>query len=299
MVKNLLKKFNWKLLVKIVFTFLGVGWVLSKIDVNEVGRYLTDVPIAVTIACILIFNLSKFFCSIRLNMFFKQDGVFISEKESLKLYYKGMFYNMMLPGGIGGDGYKGYYLHNTLQVPVKNLVRPILWDRITGAVAIVILIFALVNFQTFIPDHLGLKIFLVCSPLLMYAASMVASNIIVPSYRTVFHSTTMLSLLNQLSQALVVILLLYGLKIPVKLFDEYLLVFFISSLATILPITLGGVGIRELVFIKAAEISEIEQHTAVALTVLFFGTTLVSALIGSIVKLDVQRPTVKSPKVSE
>ena len=296
MVKNLLKKFNWKLLVKIVFTFLGVGWVLSKIDVNEVGRYLTDVPLALTIACILIFNLSKFFCSIRLNKFFKKDGIFISEKESLKLYYKGMFYNMMLPGGIGGDGYKGYYLHNTLHVPVKNLIRPILWDRITGAVGIVILIFVLVNFQNFIPDHLAVKILLGCSPLLMYAASMVASNIIVPSYRGVFHSTTILSLLNQLSQALVVILLLYGLKIPVELFDEYLLVFFISSLATILPITLGGVGIRELVFIKAAEISEIEQHTAVALTVLFLGITLVSALIGSIVKLDVQRP-VESPNV--
>jgi glycosyltransferase 2 family protein len=296
MVKTLMKKFNWKLLAKIVFTFLGVGWVLSQIDVNEVGRYLSDVPIALTIGCILIFNLSKFFCAIRLNMFFKQDGVFISEKENLKLYYKGMFYNIMLPGGIGGDGYKGYYLRNTLQVPVKNLVRPILWDRITGAVSIVIVIFVLVNFQAFIPDHVGLNFFLICSPLLMYGVSMIASNIIVPSYRGVFHSTTMLSLLNQLSQGLIVILLLYGLKIPANLFDEYLLVFFISSLATILPITLGGIGIREFIFIKAAEFSEIEQHTAVALSVLFFGITVVSALIGSIVKLDVRRPSVKSGK---
>jgi len=299
MLKKLVRKFNWKLLVKIVFTVLGVGWVLSQIDIKEVGRYLSDVPVVVTIACILIFNLSKFFCAIRLNMFFKKDGVFISEKESLKLYYKGMFYNIMLPGGIGGDGYKGYYLHNTLQVPVKNLVRPILWDRITGALSIVILIFALINFQTFIPDQLGLKLFLVCSPLLIYAVSMVASNIIVPSYRGVFHATTMLSLLNQLSQGVVVILLLYGLKIPVDLFDEYLLVFFISSIATILPLTLGGVGIRELVFIKAAEISEIEQDTAVALSVLFFGITVISALAGSIVKLNVQPPTAESTKVSE
>ena len=299
MLKKLVRKFNWKLLVKIVFTVLGVGWVLSQIDIKEVGKYLSDVPIAVTIACILIFNLSKIFCAIRLNMFFKQEGVLISEKESLKLYYKGMFYNIMLPGGIGGDGYKGYYLHNTLHVPVKNLVRPILWDRITGALSIVILIFALINFQTFIPDQTGLKIFLVCSPLLIYAASMVASNMIVPSYRGVFHATTMLSLLNQLSQGVVVILLLYGLKIPVQLFDEYLLVFFISSIATILPLTLGGVGIRELVFIKAAEISEIEQDTAVALSVLFFGITVISALVGSIVKLNVQPPTVESTKLSE
>jgi glycosyltransferase 2 family protein len=299
MLKKLMRKFNWKLLVKIVFTVLGVGWVLSQIDIKEVGKYLSDVPVAVTVACILIFNLSKIFCAIRLNMFFRQDGVFISEKESLKLYYKGMFYNIMLPGGIGGDGYKGYYLHNTLHVPVKNLVRPILWDRITGALSIVILIFALINFQTFIPDQLVLKLFLVCSPLLLYAASMVAANIIVPSYRGIFHATTILSLLNQLSQGVVVILLLYGLKIPVQLFDEYLLVFFISSIATILPLTLGGVGIRELVFIKAAEISEIEQDTAVALSVLFFGITVISALAGSIVKLNVQPPTVESTKVSK
>ena len=35
MTKNLTKKFNWKLLAKIVFTFLGVGWVLSQIDVKR------------------------------------------------------------------------------------------------------------------------------------------------------------------------------------------------------------------------------------------------------------------------
>ena len=128
---------------------------------------------------------------------------------------------------------------------------------------------------------------------------MIASNLIVPSYRVFFNATTMLSLLNQLSQGIVIILLLYGLKIPVQLFDEYLLVFFISSIATILPLTLGGVGIRELVFIKAAEISEIEQDTAVALSVLFFGITVISALVGSIVKLNVQPPTVESTKLSE
>ena len=82
MLKNLVRKFNWKLLVKIVFTVLGVGWVLSQIDIKEVGKYLSDVPIAVTIACILIFNMSKIFCAIRLNMFFKQEGVFISEKKA-------------------------------------------------------------------------------------------------------------------------------------------------------------------------------------------------------------------------
>ena len=299
MVKKLWKKFNWKLYLKIIFTVLGVAWILNQIDVNEVGGYLREIPIPVAIACIVIYNLSKFFCSVRLNLFFKQEGVLISEKENLKLYYKGMFYNMLLPGGIGGDGYKGYYLRKTLQVAVKSLVRPILWDRITGAIGIVILIFVLINFQPFIPDHLAIKIFLICSPLLMYVASMVASNLIVPPYRSVFHSTTMLSFLNQFLQGIIVILILYGLQIPLAQLDNYLLVFFVSSLATILPITLGGIGIREFVFIKAAEISEIDQATAVALSVLFFGITVVSALAGSIVKLNVRRSTAESSQVLE
>jgi uncharacterized membrane protein YbhN (UPF0104 family) len=291
------KKFNWKIYVKILLTVLGIAWILRQIDVNEVGRYLQDVPILIALASIAIFNLSKFFCAIRLNLFFKQDGVLISEKENLKLYYKGMFYNMLLPGGIGGDGYKGYYLRQTLRVPIKNLVRPILWDRITGAISIVIMIFLLINFQPFVPSEPAIKILLICSPLIVYGGSMVASNIIVPSYRSVFHSTTMLSLLNQFLQAIIVILILYGLKIPLRLLDDYLLVFFVSSLATILPITLGGIGIREFVFIKAAEVSEIDQDTAVALSVLFFGITLISALAGSVVKLKVEQPTAESSKV--
>lgn len=294
MVKATAKKFNWKLYTKIVLTILGVTWIFSQIDANEVGKYLRDVPILVAIGCIVIYNLSKVFCALRLNIFLKQDGVEISEKENLKLYYKGMFYNMLLPGGIGGDGYKGYYLRQTLQVPIKNLVRPILWDRTTGAVSIIIMIFALANFQPIIPEGLAIKIFLICSPVIIYFASMVVSNIIVPSYSNVFHSTSILSFLNQVLQGIIVTLILHGLHIPLTLLDDYLLVFFVSSLATILPITLGGIGIREFVFIKAAEISGIDQDTAVALSVLFFGITMLSALVGSVVKLNVQRAITQS-----
>ena len=294
MVKAAAKKFNWKLYTKIVLTVLGVTWIFNQIDVNEVGKYLRDISILVAIGCIVIYNLSKAFCALRLNLFFKQDGVIISEKENLKLYYKGMFYNMLLPGGIGGDGYKGYYLRQTLQVPIKNLVRPILWDRTTGAVSIVIMIFGLANFQPSIPDQLAIQIFLICSPVIIYFVSMVVSNIIVPAYKNVFHYTSMLSFLNQVLQGIIVTLILYGLHVPLTLLDDYLLVFFVSSLATILPITLGGIGIREFVFIKAAEISGIDQDTAVALSVLFFGITVLSALAGSIVKLNVQRPIIES-----
>jgi len=293
--RRIVKKLNWKLFLKAIFTILAIGFVLSKIDLSEVGGRLADIPVFISISAFLIFNISKITNAVRLNIFFRQEGVILSELESWKLYYKGMFYNFLLPGGIGGDGYKGYYLHRQLQTPVKNLVRPILWDRITGAVGIVFLILVLANFQPLIPAYLEtwvnavvVKIFLASSPLLLYVAGWIASNIILPTYKRVFHSTTMLSLLNQVLQGVVIALLLYGMQVPLSLYDEYLMVFFASSLATILPITLGGVGIREFVFLEAAQVSDIEPNNAVALSVLFFAIAAISSLVGSIVKLNVK-----------
>lgn len=61
-----------------------------------------------------MFNISKIISSIRLNRYFKDINLSLSQTYNLKLYYLGMFYNLFLPGGIGGDGYKIYIIKNIL-----------------------------------------------------------------------------------------------------------------------------------------------------------------------------------------
>ncbi len=57
-----------------------------------------------------------------------------------------MFYNLFLPGGIGGDGYKIYLLQKNYQTGTKKIFGAVLADRISGMVALVVLALIGVSF---------------------------------------------------------------------------------------------------------------------------------------------------------
>jgi uncharacterized membrane protein YbhN (UPF0104 family) len=61
---------------------------------------------------------------------------------------------------------------------------------------------------------------------------------------------------------------------------EYQLVFLLSSVVAVLPLTIGGVGARELVFILSHEYMSIDKNAAVAFSLLFFIITALCSLIG-------------------
>ncbi len=79
------------------------------------------------------------FPPIRLNIYFSAIDLKLKEKTNLQLYLLGMFYNLFLPGGIGGDGYKIYLLQKNYQTGTKRILGAVLSDRISGMVALVVL----------------------------------------------------------------------------------------------------------------------------------------------------------------
>ena len=49
-----------------------------------------------------------------------------------------MFYNLFLPGGIGGDAYKGFVIQRKFKVKTKKVVGALLLDRLSGMLLIII-----------------------------------------------------------------------------------------------------------------------------------------------------------------
>ena len=84
----------------------------------------------------LLFIFSKTVAAFRLNNFFRQIEINISEAYNFKLYLLGMFYNLFLPGGIGGDGYKIYLLNKKFDVKIKSLFWAVLLDRLSGMMVV-------------------------------------------------------------------------------------------------------------------------------------------------------------------
>lgn len=60
----------------------------------------------------------------------------------------------------------------------------------------------------------------------------------------------------------------------------YLFVFLVSSTVSVLPLTIGGVGARELVFVLAHDYVGIDQNVAVAFSLLFFLISMLTSLFG-------------------
>jgi hypothetical protein len=63
--------------------------------------------------------------------------------------------------------------------------------------------------------------------------------------------------------------------------SAYLFSFLLSSLATVVPVSIGGLGIREYVIVHAAAFFNLDQPLAVFTTLCFYVLSTLSALTGA------------------
>ncbi len=262
--------------------------VFRKMDTGQLWQITKTIHWIWLIPAGILFLLSKMFTAFRLNLYFKNINLNISEKLNIKLYLVGMFYNLFLPGGIGGDGYKVYLLNKHFQTPVKSLVKASLLDRLGGLVAIVFLLLTLIlpvdltlPFASQIPWELLVGI----SALLVFPVFYQMQKLLFKAFLPSFWKANGWSMAGQVAQLVCAWFILKSLGVTEN-FLAYQLVFLLSSIVAVLPLTIGGVGARELVFIYAHTYAGIDEAIAVAFSLIFFLISALVSLIGSSVRID-------------
>ena len=255
-----------KVLIKVAFMVAALWYVFSRLEINEVLDTIAQANLLYLGGALLMLVLSKVISAIRLNRYLGSIGILISEIEHMKLYLLCMYYNLFLPGGIGGDGYKIYLLNKRYNVQLKRIFWAVMVDRVNGVVAlfcIAVLLFC------FIPGMGGYASYIWVLVPLAIVVSFLAIRHFFPYLLAVFWSTYFLSLLVQLLQVLSALLILVALKgtgNPVS----YLFVFLISSIVAILPLTIGGIGSREFTFMLGAQWLGMDPALSIALSLLFY-----------------------------
>ena len=223
----------------------------------------------------------------RLLKLFREIQVKISWKYNLRLYYVGMFYNLFLPGGIGGDGYKIYHLGQAEGVRRRDLLSAVLIDRISGAALLAFLALLISVFSEeivqLVPGKL-LHYLIIVAAVLAIPSLLVLVRWVFAKFKRVVLSLVILSFWVQVAQLICAgfILLSFGVQ---QNFELYFVLFLVSSIAAMLPISFGGVGLRELVFLYAASELPIDETSAVALGLTFFLITALSSFIGVFLRL--------------
>ena len=277
-----------KTALKILLTGGALVLVFQKIDTAQLLQLSKNLSWPWLLPAIALFVGSKVATAIRLNHYFANIHLLLSAWENWRLYLIGMFYNLFLPGGIGGDGYKVYLLNKEFKTPVKELLKASLLDRLGGLVAIVALLLALLGlielpwqgFATWTS-----KILLLAAALGVAPAFWLLQKVLFSNFLPSFWQGIIWSLVGQLAQMASVFCLLLALGVQDN-FLAYQAVFLLSSIVAVLPLTIGGVGARELVVVYAHSYAGIQETEAVAFSLLFFLISAAVSLSGAWIKWE-------------
>ncbi|MCU0402888.1 MAG: flippase-like domain-containing protein [Algoriphagus sp.] len=280
-----------KIGLKLLLTGLALYLVFRKIDTEQLFQLATSINWLWLIPAVVLFILSKVATAIRLNRYFENIGIHLSEGQNWRLYLIGMFYNLFLPGGIGGDGYKVYLLNKQFKTPVKKLLQAALLDRLGGLIAIVFLLFGLFLMVEVELDFFESSVWnglMIAGLILTIPTFWLVQKTLFKDFLPSFWSGNAWSFAGQIAQLICAWFILMALGIEETIL-AYQLVFLLSSIVAVLPLTIGGVGARELVFVYAHTYAGIEETAAVAFSLIFFLISAGVSFAGSFIKIDLAK----------
>lgn len=265
-----------KNIAKFVITAAALYWVSKKISFQDLKQALSDCNYLYLLLALLFYCLSQVVASSRLRSFLGVIGLRLTERYNLRLYQLGLLYNFFLPGGIGGDGYKIYFLKKNYAVKGRKVLSAVFFDRLSGLWALSMITGCLIVFmpRLAIPNSMTISALLIGTIAYVYFLRLFFKDFLAK-----FFITHAKALLVQSLQTLSATAILYALHFDGK-FSPYLLIFLLSSLVAIIPSILGGVGLRESLMTFGASYFQLDPHLAVLISLIFYSISLLVASSG-------------------
>jgi uncharacterized membrane protein YbhN (UPF0104 family) len=265
-----------KVIFKLAFTVAALYWVVSNVDLKSVMIIWSKSDPLMLFGAFIAFFFSQLFASSRIRTFLNSIGIHLSAWFNYKLYLLGMFYNMFLPGGVGGDGYKIFLLRKEFGTETRKLIVSVFLDKLSGlwALTVISLVLMLKVPRVPIPPSL-IWILLATGTTIYYIIQKFAFK----SYVSAFLNTHAKSLGLQLCQLICVVFILKAINVSGE-FTSYLLLFMFSSLVALFPLTIGGLGARELVFLYGAELLVLDAQRCITISLIFYVISALNALPG-------------------
>jgi uncharacterized membrane protein YbhN (UPF0104 family) len=240
-------------------------------------------------------------------------GLKVRFRELLAYYFVGMFTNLFVPGLVGGDAARAFYLgrhHHRMPEAIACTVA----DRGYGLVALFWFAAA-----TAILFNDGVLPSSVIAPIVGVGAVVLAGYLASPliarfarfgprllrravgAVAPYLHNPSWglpaigLSVILQASLAVCQYLLALGLglKMPLGLF---MLVVPVANVFASLPITLNGLGVRETTYLMLFGMAGVSRADAIALGLLWFLATMLGGLLGAIPFATLRLPAIKPGK---
>jgi len=271
---------KWQVGLKIALTLLAFYLAFDMVNQEDLIDAVKRADKVLFVAALILYVLSQAVSSERLRLFIKKfkGAHHIGSLWNFRLYLVGMSYNLFLPGGLGGDAYKLVVYRKKLNPGKRRVFMALVLDRVSGGIAI-LLCLAVIPIYRSMPFEQFYGIWWWIPAFLTFVAGYFIVRKGFKRFLPVYFPAAVLSVVIQSMQAGAMLLLVGA----VGMNDHQLtivVVFLLSSLATAIPIFLGGLGAREVVFAALAGTFGYAATEAVTASLLFSAIVIISSVPG-------------------
>jgi uncharacterized protein (TIRG00374 family) len=305
------KKSALRVIVKIAVSSALMVFLLRRIPMSELVTLLRELDVGILATAVGCFFVSNLIGSYQWHELLRAGGIELTFVQTFRFYFVGLFFNNFLPANIGGDAVKVYDV-TRVGSSVYQVIAVTLLDRVLGIFSLCLLATAaaimLISVEGASPYGYYVVLFVACMvPALGFYFFKRFGNLlrrVVLRIRPLSIDARVTSILDHLSpfkgrkplvfrlvgvslviQALrVTTHVLVGLSLGVSLNGIIACQFFVFvpllSLAMIPPITINGLGVRELLGVILFAAAGLSQADAFTLEFLTYVVSVAVSLLG-------------------
>jgi glycosyltransferase 2 family protein len=302
---------------QLLISTIIVGYIFGKIDFNSFIKSLKSLNIYWLFASVVCFLISLILVPYKWHRILTFNQINYGFTTIFKVNLISSYYNQLMPSRIGGDSIKYFLLSKSDNINKVKITSSIIIDR--GFNLIGIFLIAIISTILFEHDYFSNTLILISFGSFLFFLILVLSLpqiindylfknkfiIITKMYVDIFKS--MIKTFNQL-MFIIIFSLAYGMvtffmsycigqSLNIEASFSYYLTFLpIISLATILPISFSGFGIRESGFIYYLGILGVSNEKALALSLISFFITLILSFPGIFISNSFDNDSVRLNK---
>ena len=304
------KKFLYML--KLIISLGLIVYLLFLIDWNKAFNILKESQKIYLIIAFFLLLFGIFFASLRWHLILKDNNIKFSVIRSYKGYLRGLFYNIFMPGVVGGDVVRIGICRFQADCKLGTATASVILERILGVFSLFVFLFLshAIFFDKFLTGiDLRLLRYLIIIGLLFIIFFIV---LVLSRYRLMkwlqkkdfnglmsFVSTGIIAFCSVRMGTFLIVLFLSSLFQSVDIFACFLFsraigiqlslpIFFgiipLVYFVTVLPVSLGGLGVREGAFVFLFSAFGVGTTEAITLSFLVYFNRVIYGAAGGIVE---------------
>jgi len=295
---------------KILFTIFLLFLVFQSVDLSKISHSLRTFKLESLILILAVCWIGQLVCSERWRILASSLQMKGSYLSFVQMYFVGMFFNLGLPSLVGGDIIKAYIVSRKSNRPLQIGLASVLQDRAAGLISLLAygslaILLCPMSWRGF-PLWAAYLSFWIAAGIffwLIAKGKKFYGRFIVSQDPTILQK--ILKIIAELHQALefgrltqgeAIRIILYsflntGLILwvfrqvtvaaghPVDIIPFFALVPLVT-LATMLPVTLSGFGVRELFFVEALALAGVPRHQGLVISLAISALLVACNLVG-------------------